>query len=359
MCRVAILFLCMIGTLSADVAIIFDCAYQAYHIDLEKYSPPTKKDDPVFLQQQWYHQLHYALKQQGEKVFPTNLYDDELATFSARDVRAVIFCNIPVWRGSGWEKIVRKLHCKKILICWEPPSVIPNMYNKNVLKMFDAVLTWNPALVDNKRIFRFYYPVLTTMAPQTVPFEMKKLLTQVSCNKKSSHRHELYSQRKAVIDFFETQKTNDFQFFGRGWENLGYQNYGGTVDDKRKTLQNFRFSVCFENISHIRGYVTEKIFDCFEAGCIPIYRGASDITRYVPQNCFLSWGQFGSIRKMYRYLKQMPEAKYKRYITNILSFLSSKRAQRFTQKKLASTLLQRYRALAGFKHHRRQKRTEA
>jgi hypothetical protein len=43
-------------------------------------------------------------------------------------------------------------------------------------------------------------------------------------------------------------------------------------DDKKKYLQQFRFNICAENAA-APGYVTEKLFESFEAGAIPIYWG--------------------------------------------------------------------------------------
>lgn len=47
---------------------------------------------------------------------------------------------------------------------------------------------------------------------------------------------------------------------------------GKFKDDKIAYLQQFRFNLCPEN-SNNRGYVTEKIFQAIQAGCIPIYWG--------------------------------------------------------------------------------------
>jgi hypothetical protein len=44
------------------------------------------------------------------------------------------------------------------------------------------------------------------------------------------------------------------------------------ADDKKKYLQQFRFNICAENAA-APGYVTEKLFESFEAGAIPIYWG--------------------------------------------------------------------------------------
>ena len=47
-------------------------------------------------------------------------------------------------------------------------------------------------------------------------------------------------------------------------------------DDKIEYLKDFKFNICPENtISD--GYITEKLFDSFKAGCIPIYNGDENI----------------------------------------------------------------------------------
>lgn len=43
-------------------------------------------------------------------------------------------------------------------------------------------------------------------------------------------------------------------------------------DDKLAYLQQFTYNICPENTYH-PGYVTEKIFEAYEAGCIPVYWG--------------------------------------------------------------------------------------
>lgn len=43
-------------------------------------------------------------------------------------------------------------------------------------------------------------------------------------------------------------------------------------DDKVKYLENFMFNICPEN-TDVDGYVTEKLFQSFDSGCIPLYNG--------------------------------------------------------------------------------------
>lgn len=46
-------------------------------------------------------------------------------------------------------------------------------------------------------------------------------------------------------------------------------------NNKQEYLKDFMFNICPENIS-IEGYTTEKIFQSFDSGCIPLYFGSND-----------------------------------------------------------------------------------
>ena len=48
------------------------------------------------------------------------------------------------------------------------------------------------------------------------------------------------------------------------------------ADDKVKYLEQFMFNICPENVS-APGYTTEKVFQSFDSGCIPIYYGSEGV----------------------------------------------------------------------------------
>ena len=66
-----------------------------------------------------------------------------------------------------------------------------------------------------------------------------------------------------------------------------FPSWKGPIDNKKKVLEQYRFAICYENVQDSPGYITEKIFDCFFAGCIPLYRGASNISDYIPSSCYI------------------------------------------------------------------------
>jgi len=265
---------------------------------------------------------------------PTNPYTDFF-----KNTKYLIFCNLPTWIPDWTKKIHRFPIKKSILITWEPPSVMPEMFEKKTLAYYDKVLTWDDSLIDNVKFFKFCYPVLQPMIHPIVPFSQKKLLTQISGRKTSTHSHELYSERLKAIEFFENERCNDFDFYGPGWENLGYKNYKGAPKDKFATLKNYKFSICYENITNIKGYITEKIFDCFHAGVVPIYWGATNVADYIPKNCFIAREDFSSFQELVDYLRNMKEDEYNAYLKNIRSYLQGPQAKLFSHEAFASSIL--------------------
>jgi hypothetical protein len=220
---------------------------------------------------------------------------------------------------------------KMVLFMWEPPSVLRRMYNPDVLQHFSKVYTWNDDLVDNQKFFKFYYPVLREMLPSLPSFKEKKFCTLVCSNLKSCHPDELYSERKKAIEYFERIGETGFEFYGRKWPAGVYKSYRGSCDDKVETIKHYRFSICYENIKEIKGYVTEKIFDCFAAGSVPVYWGASNVTDTIPAGCFIDRRDFASLDDLYAFLKGMSEKEYNGYIERIRAYLTSEQAQLYSQ----------------------------
>ncbi len=220
---------------------------------------------------------------------------------------------------------------KAVLFMWEPPVVQKNLYTNRFNSKFKRIYTWNDDLVDNKKYFKFYYPVLQKMRDHLPSFAERKLLTQISGNKKSKHKKELYTQRRSVIEYFQNKPEGEFEFFGTGWEKENFRHCKGSTADKYETLKNYRFSVCYENMHDVKGYITEKIFDCFAAGTIPIYWGASNITDYIPKECFIDRREFASFEDVLNRIRSMDQETYETYLKNIQAFLESDNAQLFSQ----------------------------
>ncbi|MBS0620756.1 MAG: hypothetical protein JSS61_04785 [Verrucomicrobia bacterium] len=219
---------------------------------------------------------------------------------------------------------------KLVLFMWEPPLILHRMYAPDLLENFSRVYTFHDALVDNKRFFKFNYPALRPMLEKIPSFEEKKLCTLVSTDLESKYPEELYSERRAAIRFFEEVGETGFAFYGRRWDSAHWPSYQGPIADKIDAIKDYRFAICYENCEGTPGYISEKIFDCFAAGTVPIYWGAPNIGSHIPKECYIDRTAFTSMDALYHFLKNMPKEEYEAYLLAIRSFLDSEKAQPFS-----------------------------
>ena len=273
------------------------------------------------------YRLQQALQKRGHTVKQC------LSIKNLDDPDSIIFFDLSddVFNLSAYEKE------KAILFLWEPPSVKPVNYDTQYHHYFSKIFTWNDSLVDNKKYFKFHYPQPELkMIDNIIDFDQKKLCTLIACYKGSSHSCELYSERVNTINFFNRYYLNEFDLYGIGWPQIGC--YKGEVDSKIECLKFYKFCICYEN-AHFPGYVTEKIFDCFVAGCVPVYWGADNIDKYVPQNCFIDRRNFATHEQLYDFLVTMPREAYQEYVENIRVYLHSQMAHKFSSDHFINTFI--------------------
>jgi hypothetical protein len=182
-------------------------------------------------------------------------------------------------------------------------------------------------------------------------FNEKKLCAIIAGNKCSALKGELYSERLSFIKYMEKKHFSDFDLYGVGWDEKNFKglfsffnrfpflksvcankrpSYCGRVDKKIETLSKYKFTIAYENTKSIPGYISEKIWDSFFAGCIPVYYGAPNILDYIPENCFVDRRRFVSNEELSNYLYSINEAEYEQYRDNIRKFLRSSDAMQFS-----------------------------
>lgn len=237
-------------------------------------------------------------------------------------------------RNDEWLKKLANWNLEyKAVYCNAEPPVVNQMHEgdgiKELLNYFPYIMTWNRDLVDGKRIFKRNMPYCFRINIGTIPFKERKLLTSISGNKHSNHPKELYSERERVICAVEKYSPSDFDFYGGGWQKEGHPCYGGKVGDKAEVYHQYKFALAFENMKDVNGYVSEKILDCLTAGIVPIYKGADDISKYIPRNCFIPYDQFETPEQMIDLLKEIDEDKYNNFLDNAQIFLKSDKIKLF------------------------------
>ena len=75
---------------------------------------------------------------------------------------------------------------------------------------------------------------------------------------------------------------------------------------KVELLRNYKIYLAFEN-GDSPGYVTEKIYDAFEAAILPVYMGTYDIAESVPRGSYIHVSDFKTAQDVANYLKKVVE----------------------------------------------------
>ncbi len=264
----------------------------------------------------------------------------------------------------------------------ECPIVEPKMYRAlgDAQKYFKRIYSWS----DSSSLEPFVgeplrcEPFCWTQSFDDVHQEIwrntkRKFLVMINANKLPRLYHqELYTERMRAVEFFS--RTDEVDLYGKGWDEpsirvgrtrvpytikriqrelqkkwhrlrpnpllrAAQKAYRGVANSKAETLGQYKFALCFEN-SILKGWITEKIFDCFFAGTVPIYWGAPDIENYIPINCFIDMRRFSGYAELRDYLKSLSEKEILEYKENAQAFLKSPEFYPFSKAAFAELFAQ-------------------
>ncbi len=290
-------------------------------------------------------------------------YGIEIATVEACDLKkadAFVFMDMPDLHNKYFQFAVGSRK-PMYLILFECEIIKKDNYDGRNHRYFSKVFTHNDSLVDSKKYHKINF---SFVFPHCIPKDMakkNKLCTLIAGNKRSNHPLELYSKRVETIRWFEKYHPGEFDLYGIGWE--GYKlisrkwskkmdavgippilprrfpSYRGRIDKKRNVLEKYRFSICYENARDIPGYITEKIFDCFFAGCVPVYWGANNVADHIPQECFIDKRNFERYDELYEFMNRISDIDYMQYLINIERYLKSNKSYQFTSDYFVRTIL--------------------
>jgi hypothetical protein len=247
---------------------------------------------------------------------------------------------------------------KKILVAIENPAINPLNKNLDYLKQFDHVFSWNSWALSLNNATKIHFP--TDIFLKTSSFNnhanRKIFSCMINANKllPVKDNNDLYRERIKIIRWFEKMQPADFSLFGRGWNKPSpafnykekvfrrlsrilsqtfnkrpFPSWRGEVENKFYILSNSKFTFCYENSKNLENYVTEKIIDCFIAGTIPIYFGASNIEELIPQGCFIDARKYSDVADIYKSIKSLNLQDLDKFQNSILDFMRSDEIKKF------------------------------
>ena len=312
-----------------------------------------------------------------------NVFYDRGIDLSTQDINCINDSEIVIYNDMPNQFYKKKKWQKIYLFALESIAVLPRNFNISLYSNFDKVFTWYDDLVDEIKVIKINYSFLINPL-EFVDFEKKSNFICMVCgNKYSNHIFELYSERYRLVNFFEKNTNIPFSLYGTHWDNcynnkwysivrllhkylittyifkvferilfflglkkfflIEIKNYKGILSPKIPKLKDYKFNICYENTKNINGYITEKIFDCFLAGCVPVYLGAPNINSCIPNTTFIDRRNFRTDNDLMLYLQTINKNEYLNYQKSIKSFLKSesviKFTSNFTAKKIVNHIL--------------------
>jgi len=245
----------------------------------------------------------------------------------------------------------------------------------------DGIRKFVPSLPEGLPVHKYYFPqaydgVLEPLWRQS----NRRFMVCINAPHQSPlWRAELYSERVRAIRYFGARNLLDL--FGKGWEkrarplrsaisyvrqrprgalswvrgrlqtglwrsdfvylsaaNAIRRSYRGVAEDKRQTLAQYTFAICYESMS-VEGYVTEKIFDCLAVGTIPIYLGPPDMDKYVPRECYIDRRGFQTYEELHTYLRSLTLSQINNYREAGRDYFKSEMYHPFSKQQFAERFI--------------------
>jgi hypothetical protein len=283
--------------------------------------------------------------------------------------------DLPPTRIAAEEARRKAPNAKFVLILWEAPLGRPRFFDKRNHEMFDAVMTYDPGLVDDKRYFRFYLPLgLPVRQVADPPFEQRRPLVMVNSNRFAGiwaqrqsglaglpffgsalsgwkispkaflfqNSGQLYTRRRQIARLADQMFPGILDTYGAGWqgESMSWMHRlvpnrkyacgkGPFIGQKFDLIPGYRFVLAFENMMGNRGYVSEKIFDAFQGGSVPLYLGDEQINSVVAPDAFVDCRQFKSNRQILEFVRDCGKDQWQKLVTAGKKYLASSQAANF------------------------------
>jgi hypothetical protein len=249
-----------------------------------------------------------------------------------------------------------------VLLLGEPIIVLPGQFHEAVWKEFDHIVTYYEAITSEEKNISYiltprlgwaHYPVaIEKKDERDIAYPLKdrqQAICMIAGHKQSMVEGELYSRRLDIARWFNKHSPLAFDVYGPSPFPL--PNYRGalmdgssfTKESKYQTLAKYKFSVAFENIYHpkySRGYISEKMLDCFETRTVPIYLGCTNVEDYIPSSCFIDMRAFPTYQDLSKYLISMKETEYHQYIANIDTWVEAGNLRKYSWQGLYDSVVE-------------------
>jgi hypothetical protein len=235
-------------------------------------------------------------------------------------------------------KTIKKFTTRnRILFISEPKVVLPNNFKRRIRRKFGLIISDDIQNRDEYLQRGQYF--LENMSTATYENKIPKAIL-VNANKISLMKNNNYGFRKR-----SARKLKFIDLYGYGWDlslidrlkilviEIGnsIKNYrfinlrsvydwitavpksNGPIKDKNEVMKRYKFSLIIENQDT---YLSEKIFDSFFSGCIPIYIGPNLENYPIPKGLYIqSKKEIKSVEESFQAVNELDYEKWFQLLT--------------------------------------------
>jgi hypothetical protein len=250
----------------------------------------------------------------------------------------------------------------RFLIMYECAQILPDMHKDSTLAEYGHIYAPSPFWATNFKTVKFNYPFHLNFNHQELQNNIRQVkIGIIQRNLLSCIKGENYTLRRRIIK----ARKNKIVVAGEGWGANKFVQYFRyiklcryyarkvrlsklilfpkslisekkflPVSDKQEFLSKVEFAIIIENHED---YVSEKIFDCFRAGTVPIYYGPNLEDFGIPENTVIKVNDLVELKNV---VDRIDEYNSKLYRQNAFDFLKHG-AQAWDEKKVMVDLAEK------------------
>lgn len=265
--------------------------------------------------------------------------------FSLSEIPDIVVCIDFRRKDLSVIRSAKKLNIPVVLILAEPSVVIPEHANESILGEFDRLLqvgrASNSALVPWPQSWRDVQTDLNRLSAPVL----------INADKWSFIKGNNYWLRSAII-----QDSPILDLYGPGWSRPQFirlahriydllravksrtkitfrgiefllirpRNYRGEASDKIDVMSKYKVALVIENSNE---YLSEKLFDAWFAGCIPVYVGPDTSKFGLSDSLVVKSG--ATVSELQGAIKTAMEMNHEVFLKNLEKFITSESAQKW------------------------------
>jgi hypothetical protein len=222
------------------------------------------------------------------------------------------------WHATNYSYEILQKYFNKIITYWKP------MLGKENVEYFPFVSRFD---IDNK-----YHIDIIKNSKMNRKFD--KSIGMILANRSNNEEYKINEIKLKRTDYLRRDiaiTLDNVTVHGSGWDSLNDHKYLKIENVKNRMnddvdiyefYKRFNFALIVENCN-AENYVSEKIYDAFIAGCIPIYYGnICDISK-IPKDMYIDMKDFKNFEEVRDFIEKLSESDIIKYYENINEKLES------------------------------------